>query len=194
MEELEQNNQIKVTVSVHTMTEEEMKQEKLERKQQKIEDRKRRKENRKKAKELRSNFKTMSSCMIYPQNIKIASLEKCIYSKVLPQFSMEDFAGVVSFGYVSEEYEPIEGEKVLIQLSDDCDVYFDMDEVNNIFDLYHLRKQINNDLSITLDGKILDCYRGSKIRINRESLRAHPKFEYQNKPISLKQLKKELAK
>ena len=151
------------------------------------------KEFAKKAEELRSNFKTMGSCMIHPKNIKLGSLEKCIYSNVVPTLSIEDFAGIVSIGHIDEKYEPIEGEKVLVELEEGRGVYFDIDKVNNIFDLYQLRKQINDDLSITLGEIFLDCYASSKIRINSESLRAHPRFEGLDTPISLKQLKKELT-
>lgn len=147
------------------------------------------KELAKKAKELRNNFKTMGSCMIYPQNIKIGSLEKFLYSDIVTTFQVGD----TSIGHIDEKYGPIEGEKVFIQLVEDRDVYFDIDEVNNIFDLYQIRKQIKDDLNIRLGGKILDCHSSSKIRINKKTLEAHPDFKNLASPISLKQLKKEIG-
>lgn len=182
--------QIEITVECHVMTKEEIKQSKLEAKQRKKERRQARKNKKREVNTLKNNFKTMNRCLIHPSNIKIGNLEKCIYSRMEPQVY---FMGM-SFGCIDEKYEPIEGEKLFIQISKDYDLYVDLDEINSDKDLNEIRKQITIEGIIT-GKKILGCSNG-KIRIDRKTLHPHPYFNERkiDAPISLKMLKKTIDK
>ena len=179
--------QIEVTIEIHKMTKEEIKQSKIERKRQEKIHRQERKQKRRKAADLKKNFRTMDSCMIHPTNIKIGSLEKCIYSRVIN----ECFGIGIGFGQIDEKLEPIDGQKVFIQIKPTSNLFVDLDQINSNKDLREIRKKINLDGSITLGGKILDCFTG-KIRVDRKSLHTHPYFEENNIDtlVSVKQLKK----
>lgn len=177
---------IKITVESHVMTKEEIKQSKIETKQRKKEYRQEIKQKRKKAAELKKNFKTMESCMIHPSNIKIGSLEKCIYSRMIT----ESFIMGIGFGHIEEKYEPIEGEKVLIEVKPNSGLYVNLDDINSNKDLREIRKQIREN-GIIVNGKIIECSFG-KIRIDRRTIRQHPYFQENSidTPVSIKELKK----
>ena len=127
--------------------------------------------------------------MIHPNSIKIGCLTECIHSKHIIGF---EFMGA-TFGHIEEEFVPIEGEKTLIEIKPDSDIYIDLDEINSMKDLAAVRKNINAT-GITIADKILDCSIG-KIRVDRKTLHSHPYFENStaNTPISIKQLKKMLG-
>lgn len=185
---MDSNNQqtVEVTVTFHQMTEEEVKQAKLEQKERRKKYRQEQKEKSKEARKLKNNFITMNSCMIHPSNVKIGCLEECIHSNHVVNFA---FMGT-AFGHIEEECVPIKGEKVLIQIKPDSDLYFDLEEIRTNKDLLDIRRRIDK-YGITLGGKILSCSFG-KIRVIRNSLQGHPYFEATDtkEPISIKQLKK----
>jgi len=185
-----ESNSIGIEISCHQMTAEEVKQEKLEAKERNKKYRQEKKEKRKESRQLRNNFITFDKCMISPKNIQIGSLEKCIYSKMVESFS---FMGS-SFGHIDEKYEPIEGEKVLIKISDEYDYYFELDKVNTLTNLCKIRKGIAKDGGIYVNGELISCYHG-KIRIDEKTLQAHPLFEeVKDEKISLRKVKQMLAK
>ena len=75
---INESDSITIEVSCRQMTEEEIKQEKLEEKEINKKYKQEKKEKRKRAKELRKNYLTLDKCMISPKNIKIGDLEMCI--------------------------------------------------------------------------------------------------------------------
>lgn len=138
------------------------------------------KERERKYNKLIDNYKSMNKCMIHPSSIKIGCLEKCTESMVIHENGYDRAIDI---------YQIIPGEKVFIEVKPNSELYFDIDEINSNKDFEEIRNKIHID-SITLGGKILSCTSG-KIRINRESLRAHPFFENSiDTPVSIKQLKR----
>lgn len=154
-----------------------------------------------KLRKLKKNFNTLDRCMINPKNIKIGSLEKCTYSNLSIMRYRDDYD---FSGYIIEQYEPIQGEKVLIELSQYSDTYIDLEQINTNEDLHEIRDQITTN-GIIVEGKILgskgrnnininqellnQCNSG-KIVVNRNLLHEHPYFKNTSEPLSIKQLKK----
>lgn len=143
-----------------------------------------------KYKDMKNNFKTMDSCEIYPSSIKIGSVEKYDYTWTVVPVMQYGFS--MNSGIEYEEringYQPIEEEKVLIELFPDSDIYIDLDQINNNRDLRKIRKSIRRK-NIRIGKRLLDCA-DREIRVKKDSI--HPYFinSFMDEPITIKQLKK----
>lgn len=137
------------------------------------------KERERKYNKLIDNYKSMNKCMIHPSSIKIGCLEKCVESRIVHE---------KGYDRPIEIYQIIPGEKVFIEVKPNSELYVDIDDINSNKDLEEIRSKIHID-GISLGGKILSCNSG-RIKINSESLRAHPLFQNSDTKVNIKELKK----
>lgn len=143
-----------------------------------------------KYKTLKDNFKSMDTCVIHPSSVKIGNLEKLGYAYTMvpwtEEMNLSNFYFFTTNHY--EYYEPILGQRVLIELIPDSDVYVDLDQIKNNLDLYQIRFCIRKN-RIILSRMTFGCTTGIT-RVVKSSL--IPYFEncLDDTPISIKKLKK----